>query len=145
MALILAIPLLWASLADIRTRRIPDGAVLLLIAIAPIRWWLFGGQIWFDLAVPLALAGGAWLITEAIWRRRQVDVFGLGDIKLMFGIGLAIGVGPFWIALFSAAIGGIAYKLILHLRGKESLETPLPFGPFLSAGAMAAWMFAGGM
>jgi len=66
---------------------------------------------------------------------------GGGDIKLMSMIGAWLGISSILpvilVASFSGAVAGIIY---LYLKGKEK-DFPIPFGPFLSFGAVFYILF----
>ncbi len=70
------------------------------------------------------------------------EAMGLGDVKFMAGIGAFLG----WRAvLFTIAAGSLAGSLIglgLLLFGPKARSLRVPFGPYLSVGALL-WLFAG--
>lgn len=73
---------------------------------------------------------------------RGRDGIGLGDAKLMAGIGMWLG----WIqlppVLLVASISGILYGGCMALATRQAIATAkIPFGPFLCLGAWVAWLF----
>lgn len=95
-------------------------------------------------AVLGALVGGGslWIVGEAWKRLRGVDAMGLGDVKMMLGVGALLGwrlaiVTIFFGAFSGALIGGI---VVLRQRDKD-LQTQIPFGIFLGIGAITALLF----
>ena len=78
---------------------------------------------------------GFLLIREVYRRIRGVEGLGLGDIKLMAMVGSYTGVmGVIGTVFFGSAVG-VIYSIFLMLkRGKLSMKTAIPFGPFLSLG-----------
>ena len=66
---------------------------------------------------------------------------GLGDVKLGFLIGLALGFPAGLIALFLAFLTGASASVILIMLGKKRFGETVPFGPFLSLGALAGLFF----
>lgn len=95
-------------------------------------------------AVAGALAGGGslWLVGE-VWKRlRGVDAMGLGDVKMMFGVGALLGwrlaVLTIFLAAFTGAIVGVA--MITQQKAKD-MQTQIPFGIFLGTGALIAFLF----
>lgn len=91
-----------------------------------------------------ALVGGGslWLV-GAIWKAiRGVDAMGLGDVKLLLGIGALLGwrltLLTIFIGAFTGAIGGIA---VLSRQKDKDLQTQIPFGIFLGIGAVTAMLF----
>ncbi len=68
---------------------------------------------------------------------------GGGDIKLMTVIGMFLGWQYTLIVLYlSVVIGGMVSTLLL-LTGKKGRKDTVPFGPFLSGAAIAAFCFGG--
>jgi leader peptidase (prepilin peptidase)/N-methyltransferase len=133
-ALLLTALIVPASVIDLRLRIIPDainlpGAVLVYLTAViaqPDRWaeLLIGG-----VAAALFL-GIAWLLYPA--------GMGLGDVKMVLMIGLALGkyVG---VALFAAfAISTVFSAGVLLTHGLRGRKTTFPFGPFLALGAVVA-------
>lgn len=91
-----------------------------------------------------ALIGGGslWLVGE-IWKRlRGVDAMGLGDVKLLLGIGALLGwrltILTIFLGAFTGAIAGVA--LISRQKDKD-LQTQIPFGIFLGIGSIVAMLF----
>jgi leader peptidase (prepilin peptidase)/N-methyltransferase len=64
---------------------------------------------------------------------------GMGDVKLLIVIGLALGrpvVAALLLALIASVLTGIALASRIGMR--KARKTALPFGPYLSAGAFVA-------
>lgn len=82
-------------------------------------------------------AGAFWLIRIGYQTLRKREGLGLGDVKLMAGLGAWAGLVWLPLLVLVAASGGLIYALILGLRkdGAISATTALPFGTFLCAGA----------
>ena len=123
-----------ASVIDLRLRIIPDlinlpGAVLVFLAAVaaqPDRWLelLIGG---FAAALFLGIA---WLVYPA--------GMGLGDVKMVLMIGLALGkyVG---VAMFAAfALSTVFSVGLLVAKGFGGRKATFPFGLFLALGALVA-------
>ncbi|MCI5043551.1 MAG: prepilin peptidase [Aquisalinus sp.] len=77
-----------------------------------------------------------WLIGEVFYRLRGYDGLGLGDAKMLAGLGAWLG----WIALpfivLLASLTGLIFIALSKLRGQDvGLETGLPFGPSLAIAA----------
>ena len=56
---------------------------------------------------------------------------GLGDAKLLSGLGFIFGLKSIFIILFMGSILGLIYSIPKLFVGKSSLKTAVPFGPFL--------------
>jgi leader peptidase (prepilin peptidase)/N-methyltransferase len=91
-------------------------------------WWsLRGGLLGLALGWGLAAAGTAAFKKEAL---------GGGDVKLLAGVGAWAGaVGAFDCLLIGSLLGSI-YAVRLLLSGRARRSDPIPFGPFLAAGAV---------
>lgn len=91
-----------------------------------------------------ALVGGGslWLI-GVLWKvLRKVDAMGLGDVKLLLGIGALLGwrltLLTIFLGAFSGALAGIG--VLLKSKNKD-LQTQIPFGIFLGIGAIVSLLF----
>ncbi len=62
----------------------------------------------------------------------------LGDVKLAALIGLMTGFPGVLVALFIGVIGGGLVAGVLLLTGRRGRRDPMPFGPFLCLGGIAA-------
>lgn len=91
-----------------------------------------------------ALVGGGslWLV-GAVWKKlRGVDAMGLGDVKMMFGVGALIGWRLAFLAIFLGAFSGAIIGLVLIAKQKDKdLQTQIPFGIFLGIGSILALLF----
>jgi leader peptidase (prepilin peptidase) / N-methyltransferase len=67
---------------------------------------------------------------------------GLGDVKLIAAIGTFVGWQGVLFTIPAAAFLGCAFGLIAILLRHKSLSVRVPFGPFLSAGAVL-WILCG--
>ncbi|MEN3185531.1 MAG: A24 family peptidase [Atribacterota bacterium] len=127
--------LFFLSLVDIKTQRIPDTLTIFLYGLGGISLVLnpsiydklLGGGILFAFFFLLYLA--------------QPKGVGFGDVKLAGAIGFFLGWKLGLLALFFAFIGGGIVGIILILTKRKTLKDPLPFGPFLSGGAITALFF----
>ncbi|MGB9807905.1 MAG: prepilin peptidase [Thermosulfidibacteraceae bacterium] len=61
---------------------------------------------------------------------------GFGDVKLLGAIGVNIGYKLVLLSFFIAVFTGSLVGIVLILTGMKSRKDPLPFGPFLSLGAI---------
>lgn len=113
---------------------------------APIIW-LQGYPAWVvSLAGALfgALIGGGslWLV-GAIWKAlRGIEAMGLGDVKLLFGIGALFGwrltILTIFIGAFTGALAGV---IVLSRQKNKDFQTQIPFGIFLGIGSIVALLF----
>ena len=63
---------------------------------------------------------------------------GVGDIKLVFFMGLLLGWPNILVALFFSFLIGAIIGLGLIVAGKKTLKSEVPFGPFLVTGTFIA-------
>jgi leader peptidase (prepilin peptidase)/N-methyltransferase len=63
---------------------------------------------------------------------------GGGDIKLLGGIGAVLGWKGIFVSLFAASIGGAVFSLVGIILNRLKPRAYIPFGPFLSGGAILA-------
>lgn len=61
---------------------------------------------------------------------------GWGDVKFVLFLGLALGFPGIAVAIFLAFTLGAAFSLVLISFGKKHFGQTIPFGPFLSLGAL---------
>jgi leader peptidase (prepilin peptidase) / N-methyltransferase len=124
---------------DLDQRILPDLTTLPVIPIALL--YAASGRNPFVGAELLPTIAGAVIIPAAIYLPSLAfgaGAFGLGDVKLLAGLGLMAGL---WRAvggvLFGLVVGGIVLVLLLAARriGRRSY---VPFGPFLIIGAFWA-------
>lgn len=90
-----------------------------------------------DAALGILLGGGSLYTVAAVYRiLRNAEGMGGGDIKLLAMIGAVIGWKGVLFTLFAASFFGSAAGLLVILRAGGDMRYALPFGPFLSAGAI---------
>ncbi len=77
-----------------------------------------------------ALVGGGaiWLIRTLYFFIRGMEGMGLGDVKMMAGVGAFLGWQGAFSVLLIGSILGAAVGVILAFRSRDGLKTALPFG-----------------
>lgn len=128
------------SVIDIERRIIPNRIVL------PATVFVLLAQI--ALAPDRAPEWAAASIGAALFLFLPLLVYpagmGLGDVKLALLLGAGLGqaiIPAFALAFTAAALVGV---VLIARGGVAARKTTMPFGPFLSAGAIVALFFAGG-
>lgn len=108
---------------------------------------LVGYPLWLQsLAAAIlgaAVGGGSlWLIGE-IWKRlRGVEAMGLGDVKMMFGVGALLGWRLALLTIFIGAfVGALAGVAMIINRQDRNFQAQLPFGIFLGLGSLISLLF----
>ena len=85
---------------------------------------LFGGLLF----VPSLLSGGA---------------MGMGDVKLALFVGFALGLSNVIPAMILMALGGGAAAIFLLLTKVRGRRDPIPYAPFIAAGAFVVMLTEG--
>jgi leader peptidase (prepilin peptidase)/N-methyltransferase len=128
---------------------IDSWAAEVLGTISGARWWQallpFLARA-IDSLLGILLGGGTlWLVAALYERLRGIEGMGGGDIKLLAMIGAFLG----WRAvLVTVMIGSLSGALVGSVRiwlGRAGSQVPIPFGPFLALGALAALLFGDGL
>jgi leader peptidase (prepilin peptidase) / N-methyltransferase len=132
-----------AALIDLDTTLLPDDLTLPLIGLGLVAAW----QHWTPLALPDAALGAffgyfaLWAVAFAYKLLRGVQGMAEGDFKLLAGLGALLG----WqalpaIILLSSAVGAAVGIFLILARG-HGRNVPIPFGPYLAGGGVAALFF----
>lgn len=141
---VLAIGLIAASTIDLRTAIIPDTASLGLVAAGLVSIWYFRpDEIGLHAGVALGWLLVLGLLSEGYFRWREIDGFGLGDVKLMAAAGAWLGLQGSLSVMIAACLGAIATLLGTSLlRGRGlSAQAGLPFGPFIALSIWIVWLY----
>ncbi len=109
--------------------------------------WMHGYPVWAvsaACAAAGALAGGGslWLVGE-LWKRlRGIEAMGLGDVKMMLGVGALLGWRLSLLAIFLGAFSGAVIGMFVLARQKDKdMQAQIPFGIFLGTGSLLALLF----
>lgn len=122
------------SIYDIKHKIIPDSLSYSFAIIAFLHMFISKDLSiviphWYDLlsgpilAFPLAFL---WVISKGKW-------LGLGDVKLLLGVGFTLGlfdaISSFILSFWIGAFMGILWMYIVHKKLKRGYE--IPFGPYI--------------
>ncbi len=142
------------SLYDLKNLVIPDGLVWSFNVLAFLGTWLLfrpyiaispASQIQFQEPIlPFILAGlGLFSFFAILWFVSRGKWMGFGDAKLALGIGLLLGSQKGLLALVLSFWIGTLFALLLMLfqKGKYSMKSQIPFGPFLALGAFISFIY----
>lgn len=129
------IALLWVvTLSDLRTRLVPDGALVVSLAIAvPVH--LLSDPAVLPERLGAGLGTSAFLLAAALIRP---DGMGLGDVKLAGVLGVYLGAAVIEAMVVAFAAGSVAGLWLLARHGWEARRQTIPFAPFLAIGALVA-------
>jgi len=129
---------------------------LILIFIYDLKHYIIPDQIIYSaiLISFLYLLAANYLITNAILSALGASGFflliylvsrgqwlGFGDVKLAFLMGLFLGFPYILVALFLSFFIGAIVGLLLIAKGKKTLKSEVPFGPFLVIGTIIAFLY----
>lgn len=112
--------------------------ILLALCVSGLVYIRVSGAGW---QVPAAGFAGGILLTGLIYVVSKGG-FGLGDVKFAAVLGIWLGFPGILVGLALAFLGGGLAALLLCALQKASMETRIPFGPFLSAGAFLSFFFS---
>ena len=118
-----------------------------LIGLGLVAAW----QRWTAVSLPDAALGAffgyfsLWAVARFYKAVRKVDGMAEGDFKLLAGLGALLGwqVLPA-IILLSSIVGAIVGIYMIVARG-HGRSQPIPFGPYLAGGGLAAMFFGADM
>ena len=154
-----ACALVVVSAIDLDHGIIPDVISLpgILVGLALSALVPGGVGLWDAFAGTLLGGGLLWVVAGVYQRAAGIEGLGLGDVKLLAMIGAFLGwqslPAVLLVASLTGSIGGLALiasrrgrsraRRVLRALGPGALarhlrRTPLPFGPFLALGALAA-------
>jgi len=85
---------------------------------------------------PSAFFLAVYMVTSAFSRGK--NAIGMGDIKLLIPAGFALGLRQCAFAAFIGILLGGAVGAVLLITGIKKRKDPIPFGPFLVTGVIAA-------
>lgn len=150
--------LLLIALIDLRLGIIPDEANILLVILGGAivflksKVWELGLSFVGPYALIFGLRSGAWTnhifaallgffllgLLIVVTRGRGM---GIGDLKLIFPLGLIFGWPDIIFVLGAAFIIGSFVSIFVMIFGKKTIKSAIPFGPFLSLGATTIFFF----
>ncbi len=133
----LIIPIFFIDLKDLL---IPDSLSISGIVIGLILS-IFRGRL--IISVVGAVVGAIYILIviylgKAIYKK---DVMGFGDVKLSAMIGAFVGWANFLLTILISSLLGSIYGIIQIKRGKSSMKSIIPYGPFLAIGGFITFLF----
>ena len=135
--------LLTMALIDFDTTLLPDGLTLPLIALGlagALAGWT-GVSPSESAAGLLAGYGALWAVGFLYGQLRGVHAMAEGDMKMFGGIGALLGWQALPSALLLAAGVGAVVGIVLIAGFGRNRSKPIPFGPYLAMGGLAALFF----
>lgn len=153
------IPIYWVFLAglvlgtfvDFEHFIIPDSVTIggmaagpVFSALVPV---LHSREVWWEglLSSGIGLAVGFGILFAIAWigeKAFKKEAMGFGDVKLMGAIGAFLGWKAVLFTVFASSVLGSIVGVLLIAFGGVKLQSRIPFGPYISAGALI-WVFWG--
>ena len=124
------------SITDIRIGLIRN-KILLPMAVIALILDLSDQLITIDEAIIAAFIGGIFFYIIMILSRGGL---GGGDVKFAFVLGLWLGFDGILAAILTSLLFASAAGIILSIK-RKNLKTSIPFGPFISFGALSVFFF----
>lgn len=136
--LIVVAMLVALSFIDLDTFRLPDVLTLPLLGIGLLGAFIIPGNPSGSDSVLSALgAGGFFWIIALVYPQGM----GLGDVKLVAGLGAFLGFPHIFLAVFLGSFVGALIGLFLLFAGRKTFSQQIPFGPYLALGAIFALLW----
>lgn len=126
------------SFIDLDHQIIPDIISLPGILVFATSFYFIPGMTIQNVLFGILFGGGSLTaVALGYYLIRRQEGMGVGDIKLLAMIGAAIGVKGVLFTIFSGSLLGTIAGVILMLLNRESgTKLKIPFGPYLSLGAV---------
>ncbi len=141
--LVILVLLIILATYDARWMLLPDKVMIPLIAVA-IVYAVTMGLLTHSTRVVLGAGeaavatGAAFYALVALTKGRAM---GGGDIKLVFAMGLLLGLRGTAVALLLAFNAAAAVAVVMMAVRRRKLRDQIPFGPFLVGGTVVAFLF----
>lgn len=122
---------------DLKHFIIPDGLNFGIMALAIFKNFLPNFNTSFTHDINQSIVGGIvgylsiWIIIYFYRVIKKIEGMGLGDAKLMTGIGLLFGWQSIPFVLFISAVLGLVFATPSLINKKKNLRSKIPFGPFI--------------
>ncbi|WP_421380200.1 prepilin peptidase [Bacillus salacetis] len=123
--------------SDIKYMIIPDKVLLFFSGLFLIERIFIPLSPWWD-SLAGAVIGFSLLLLIAVISKGGM---GGGDIKLYALIGLVLGLKPMLLSFFLATLLGAVIGIIGLSAGFFERKKPIPFGPFIAAGALISYFY----
>jgi leader peptidase (prepilin peptidase)/N-methyltransferase len=122
---------------DLENFIIPDSLNFTIMGLALVKNFLpnFGTSLIHE--INQSIIGGMvgyssiWLIIFIYKTLKKIDGMGLGDAKLMAGIGLLFGWQSIPFVLFVSSILGLIFVVPSLIKKQKTMRSKIPFGPFI--------------
>ena len=144
---ILSLILIMIFFIDLENFIIPDILNFSIIILALIKNFLPNFQTSFIQEINQSIIGGIigylsiWLIIFLYKTIKKIDGMGLGDAKLMAGIGFLFGWQSIPFILFVSSLIGLVFVAPSLFNRQKNMRSEIPFGPFIIAAGVIYFMY----
>jgi leader peptidase (prepilin peptidase)/N-methyltransferase len=140
--LIFVAALVTISFIDLDYQIIPDVISIPGIGAGFAATLLLGQISWVDSLVGIAAGGGSlYLVGIGYKSLTGKEGMGFGDVKLLAMIGAWMGWRPLLLTILISPLSGAVIGTGFLLFSGQSARSRIPFGPFLSLGALVVFFF----
>ena len=134
---LLAAALVVVAFIDLKTRIIPDAISLPGMVVGLLSSFVRSDiSFWESLAGLLIGGGSLLLVSLGYYALTKREGMGMGDVKLMGMIGAFLGWRSILFVILSGSFLGAISGMFLMFKNREDSKLAIPFGPFLSLGAL---------
>ena len=132
---------------DLKNFIIPDSLNFSIMALALFKNFLPISNTSFIQDINQSLTGGMigysiiWLIIYLYKLVKKIEGMGLGDAKLMAGIGLLFGWQSVPFVLFVSAFLGLIFVLPSLMNKQKNMRSKIPFGPFIIVACLIYFIY----
>ena len=132
---------------DLENFIIPDSLSFSVMTIALLKNFLPNFNTNFIHEINQSIIGGMigylsiWLIIYLYKVIKKIEGMGVGDAKLMAGIGLLFGWQSVPFVLFVSAILGLIFVLPSLLNKQKNMRSEIPFGPFIITACLIYFIY----
>ena len=132
---------------DLENFIIPDSLNFSIIGLALIKNFLPNFNTSIIHEINQSIIGGIvgylsiWIIIFLYKTFKKIDGMGLGDAKLMAGIGLLFGWQSIPFVLFVSSILGLIFVIPSLLKKQKTMRTEIPFGPFIILACLVYFVY----
>lgn len=131
---------------DIDHQIIPDLITIPGIPVCFLASFALPSITYKESLLGLIAGGGSLLLVGWIYYLiKKAEGMGGGDIKLMAMIGAMVGWKGVLFTIFVSSLVGTLVGITIMLRTKKGMKIAVPFGPFLSIGAITYIFFGPGL
>lgn len=125
------------TVSDLAYMIIPDKILIIFASVFLVLQLAVGDRQWLDILLGAIIGFGLLLLIALV----SNGGMGGGDIKLFALLGFILGVKLVIVAFFFSVIYGALIGMLLMFVRVVEKRRPVPFGPFIAAGALTAYYF----